>query len=111
MAVDNRALGVDVSLWQPNVDWAALKNGGVAFAFAKATEADNITDPQFAKNWPAMKAAGVVRGAYHFFRPGKDPLKQAALLTQTATLEAGDLPLAGPGDQRQPGHRASGAGH
>jgi lysozyme len=94
MAVDNRALGVDVSLWQPNVDWAAVKNAGVAFAFAKATEADNITDPQFAKNWPAMKAAGVVRGAYHFFRPGKDPLKQAALFTQVATLEAGDLPLA-----------------
>jgi lysozyme len=94
MAVDNRAVGIDVSLWQPNVDWVALKKAGVNFAFAKATEADNITDPQFAKNWPAMKAAGVVRGAYHFFRPGKDPLKQAALFTQVAKLEAGDLPLA-----------------
>ncbi len=94
MAFENNALGVDVSLWQPNVDWAALRNAGVSFAFAKATEADNVTDPQFAKNWPGMKAAGVVRGAYHFFRPAKDPLKQAAFFTNTAKLEAGDLPLA-----------------
>ena len=94
MAVDNRALGVDVSVWQPNVDWAALKQTGLTFAFTKATEADNIIDPQFSKNWPAMKAAGLIRGAYHFFRAAKDPLKQAAFFTQTATLEAGDLPPA-----------------
>ncbi len=94
MAFENNALGVDVSLWQRDVDWAALRQAGVSFGFTKATEGDNVTDPYFAKNWPAMKAAGILRGAYHFFRPAKDPLKQAAFFTQTAQREASDLPLA-----------------
>jgi lysozyme len=93
MAFENNALGIDVSLWQRDLDWAALKKAGVSFAFAKATEADNVTDPYFAKNWPAIKAAGIVRGAYHFFRPAKDPLKQAVFFTSTVKLEQGDLPL------------------
>jgi lysozyme len=93
MAFENNALGIDVSLWQHDLDWVALKKAGVSFAFAKATESDNVTDPYFAKNWPAMKAAGIVRGAYHFFRPAKDPLKQAAFFAQAVKLEKGDLPL------------------
>jgi lysozyme len=93
MAFENNALGIDVSLWQRDLDWVALKKAGVSFAFAKATEADNVTDPYFAKNWPAMKAVGIVRGAYHFFRPAKDPIKQAAFFANTVKLEKGDLPL------------------
>ena len=93
MALDDNALGIDVSLWQKDLDWAALKQAGVTFAFAKATQGDRIVDPYFAKNWPAIKAAGIVRGAYHFFQGAADPLKQAAFFVQTAKREKGDLPL------------------
>jgi GH25 family lysozyme M1 (1,4-beta-N-acetylmuramidase) len=39
-AAEKRALpkGIDVSGYQPNVDWAAQKNAGIAFAYIKATE-------------------------------------------------------------------------
>ncbi len=90
---DDNALGIDVSLWQKDLDWAALKQAGVTFAFTKATQGSSIVDPYFAKNWPAIKAAGIVRGAYHFYQGAVDPLKQAAFFVQTAKLEKGDLPL------------------
>lgn len=94
MAFENNARGIDVSFWQKDLDWVALKAAGVVYAMAKATQGDNIVDPYFAKNWPAMKAAGVLRGAYHFFRPAIDALKQAAFFVQTVMPQQGDLPLA-----------------
>ena len=30
--------GIDVSGWQGNVDWTAVKNAGISFAYVKATE-------------------------------------------------------------------------
>jgi lysozyme len=62
------AQGIDVSSFQGAFDWAAEK-GSISFAFAKATEGATITDPEFARNWRQMKAAGLVRGAYCFGHP------------------------------------------
>jgi GH25 family lysozyme M1 (1,4-beta-N-acetylmuramidase) len=40
LAVEKRALphGIDVSGYQPSVNWAAVKANGVSFAYIKATE-------------------------------------------------------------------------
>jgi LysM repeat protein len=43
----------------------------------KATEADHYQDPTFDDNWFGAKPAGLLRGAYHFFRCNVDPKKQA----------------------------------
>jgi lysozyme len=65
----------------------------VAFGYAKATEGTGVSDDQFAANWQGMQAAGVMRGAYHFFHPGEDAAAQASFFLQTiGTLGAGDLP-------------------
>ncbi len=69
--------GIDVSHYQSRVDWSAVARGGTAFAFAKASEGSNYVDPEFERNWVGMSEAGVVRGAYHFARPGRDPVTQA----------------------------------
>jgi lysozyme len=58
--------GVDVSKYQGNVDWAAVHEGGVQFAYIKATEGGNLVDAKFFQNWAGAKAAGLPRGAYHF---------------------------------------------
>ena len=63
-------LGVDVSHWQGTIDWGRARAAGVQFAFAKATEDDNYTDPRFAANIAGMRSAGILAGAYHFLRPG-----------------------------------------
>ena len=87
-----RLTGIDVSHFQGHIDWLAVKAAGCAFAFAKATEGTNVTDLYFAANWSGMKAAGLLRGAYHFFRAGEPAEQQAAHFLSTVQFEPGDLP-------------------
>lgn len=91
---NGNATGIDVSHFQGTVDWATVRQAGVQFAFAKATDGLTWIDPQFAVNWPGMKAAGILRGAYHFFEPADDGAEQAEFFLQTVQLAAGDLPPA-----------------
>ncbi|MBN3947676.1 MAG: peptidoglycan-binding protein [Nostoc sp. NMS7] len=86
--------GIDVADQDGRVDWTAVKNSGKTFAFVKATEGVSIKDSAFAHHWPTMKAAGIIRGAYHFFHPHtSDPVQQAKEFLKTlGKLEPGDLP-------------------
>jgi GH25 family lysozyme M1 (1,4-beta-N-acetylmuramidase)/acylphosphatase len=90
--------GVDVSYYQGHVDWQKVKAHGIAFAVARVADGPSFVDPQFGANWSGMKAAGVVRGTYQFFRPGHDPIVQADLLIKQINahggLHDGDLPPA-----------------
>ena len=83
--------GIDVSHHSGAVDWAKVKADGHTFAFAKATEGMDDPDPMFAVHWPAMKKAGLIRGAYHFYVTEDDPKEQAKFFIQTVTLKKGDL--------------------
>jgi lysozyme len=86
--------GMDVSHYDGTIDWPTAKAAGIDFAFVKATESTSYVDPTFGTNWSGMKAAGVVRGAYHFFRANADPIAQANHVVQTVgPLEEGDLPI------------------
>lgn len=84
--------GIDVSHYQGQVDWAQVKNSGIAFAFAKATQSTDYVDPNFETNWQGMGAAGVLRGAYHFFDVSADPVAQAEHFLSVAKPGPGDLP-------------------
>lgn len=84
--------GLDVSHHNGTVDWQQTVQAGMVFAFAKATEGLDYTDPMFAQNWEGMKAAGLVRGAYHFFIPEDNPRDQARHFISQVKLEPGDLP-------------------
>jgi len=84
--------GIDVSHFQGNVDWRRVKNAGVAFAFAKATDGTAFVDPAFEGNWSGIKAAGLIRGAYHFFRADQDPVVQANHFLQITKIASGDMP-------------------
>jgi lysozyme len=86
--------GIDVSDSQPNVDWAKVAASGQTFGIAKATFSEAGKDDRFAENWPAIKAANLVRGSYHYFRQAKDGKKQAAWFLQHVTgFGPGDLTL------------------
>lgn len=84
--------GVDVSYFQGSIDWASVRASGSVFAFARVSDGDDFLDPQFDANWSGMKAAGIVRGVYQFFRPEQDAASQASLLLSHASFEPGDLP-------------------
>jgi lysozyme len=70
--------GVDVSKYQGEIDWQAVKESGVAFAFIKASEGGDRSDSKFQYNWAAAKAAGVPRGAYHFVYWCRPPHEEIA---------------------------------
>ena len=86
--------GIDVSDYQGLVNWSAVAATGIKFAFAKATEGLTFTATTFARNWTGMQAAGMLRGAYHFFRPETDPQVQANHFLKVASLGSEDLPAA-----------------
>jgi lysozyme len=90
---DYAVQGIDVSHWQGAVNWASVKSSGKTFAFCKATEGTTYTDSRFASNWAAMKSAGLVRGAYHFGRPGSDPVTQANRFCDVVRPTTGDLQM------------------
>lgn len=69
--------GIDVSYWDAGIDWPKVRATGQRYVFVKATEGDFYADPTFDDNWRGAKTAGLLRGAYHFFRCNVDPKKQA----------------------------------
>lgn len=69
--------GIDVSYWDAGIDWPKVRATGQRFVVAKATEGVTYKDPTFDDNWFGSKSAGLLRGAYHFFRCNVDAKKQA----------------------------------
>lgn len=70
-------LGLDVSNHQAPQDWETHKAKGIRFGFCKATEGQGYKDPTYGAHLAAIKAAGLVRGSYHFARPKNDPIAEA----------------------------------
>jgi lysozyme len=84
--------GVDVSVYEPNVDWRALRAQGFKFALIRATSSTGYVDPKFAEHWAGAREAGILRGAYHYLFGGQDAKKQAELYINTVGLDKGELP-------------------
>lgn len=87
--------GIDISRYQLDIDWTMIRKNAampVHFVFIKATDGASGRDDHFQANWRKAKAAGLVRGAYHFFYPTQDPLQQARNFEQAVHLRRGDLP-------------------
>ena len=85
--------GIDVSQFQLTVDWTKVKAAGAQFVFIKASEGVTITDPNFAVNRQGAKAAGLICGAYHLFRPRDTVQAQVDnFVAAVGTVEVGELP-------------------
>lgn len=90
--------GIDVSSYQGKINWQKVKAMNVddvhiSFAFIKATEGVLQVDPYFVRNWRECPKAGIVCGAYHYFRPKLSGKWQAKFFMQTVKPEKGDLPM------------------
>ncbi len=84
--------GIDVSRHQGVIDWAAVAGAGPHFVYIKATEGGDWTDPLFADNWRSPEAAGLLRGAYHFFTFCTPGTAQARHFLATVPPQPGTLP-------------------
>lgn len=86
--------GIDVSHHQGHIAWAKLPRQGVDFAYIKATEGGDHVDRRFAINWQAARAAGIRRGAYHFFTLCRSGRAQAAHFIRHVPFDPAALPPA-----------------
>lgn len=97
MPVNYSIHGIDVSKFQRDINWEAVKQMQVdkiriSFAFIKATEGITRQDAAFKRNWKKAGDAGLIRGAYHFFYATRDPIKQSVNFRNVVQLTSGDLP-------------------
>ena len=86
--------GMDVSVYQGNINWAQAKADGIKYAIIRVSDGLNSPDSKFDANWSGSRAAGVIHGAYQFFEPAQDPIAQADMLLAKigGALKPDDLP-------------------
>ena len=84
--------GIDVSHYQGRIDWHRVaKEGGVRYAYIKASEGENLKDEFYDYNVREARAAGIVVGAYHFYRPQRGV--EANFSNMVSSIKRGDIDL------------------
>jgi GH25 family lysozyme M1 (1,4-beta-N-acetylmuramidase)/LysM repeat protein len=90
--------GIDVSVYDPVINWAKVRSQGYRFAYIRASYGvennRTVMDTMFPSHWAGSKAAGILRGPYHYLRASQDGTKQAIEFLKIVNLEKGDLPPA-----------------
>lgn len=92
----DRMIGFDVSHYQGVIDWEAVdsvaQRAPLEFVFVRATMGDDGKDKAFDLNWKGARANHFIRGAYHYYRPDENSIKQAENFIATVKLSEGDFP-------------------
>ncbi|MCM1369968.1 MAG: hypothetical protein NC204_06295 [Candidatus Amulumruptor caecigallinarius] len=86
--------GIDLSAHNGYVNLDAAAAEGYEFVFLKASEGEDFRDANFALNYNKARHAGMRVGAYHYFRFGKDGVKQAENLLRVVSGRPLELGLA-----------------
>lgn len=84
--------GIDVSRHQGRIDWNAVAQAGVRFAYIKATDGGDYLDPNFHRNWEGSRQAGIPHGAYHFVYWCRPAEEQVAWFAANVPAEPDALP-------------------
>lgn len=91
----SKVYGIDVSYYQGNINWSAVRSAGKQFAIVRVSDGTGFRDPKFEANWRGAKGAGLLVGAYQFFRPTQDATAQADLMVNALNslgYSGADLP-------------------
>jgi len=88
--------GIDVSLYEPEVDWPrVVASGKVNFVFVRAGQGI-VPDSSFWTHWIGARNASLPRGAYWVYDPRYrtvEPQRQAEKFIETLNGDYGELPL------------------
>jgi lysozyme len=86
--------GIDVSYYQGTINWTSVASSGIKFAFIRVSDGTGFHDPKFTSYWAGAHNAGIIRGAYQFFRPSQSVSGQANLMISAlgGHYTPGDLP-------------------
>lgn len=58
--------GIDVSAWQGQIDWKTVAAYGMDFAILRITEAGNVTDKYFERNYTECQKYNIPTGVYKY---------------------------------------------
>jgi GH25 family lysozyme M1 (1,4-beta-N-acetylmuramidase) len=94
-----RVPGIDVSMWQGDVDWAAVASTPVRYVIMRATVGNTsskarFVDPRYLEYLGEATANGLVVGAYHRANVGRaedDATREANYFVNNAQIAAGDV--------------------
>jgi len=93
---DSYVYGIDISQYQGDISWIDINTIydqiPIDFVFIRATMGEKATDKRFAVNWKAAQSRTKLRGAYHYFRPNENSIRQARNFISVVKLRPGDLP-------------------
>lgn len=88
--------GIDISQYQGDISWIDINTiydqVPIDFVFIRATMGEKVKDKRFVVNWKAAQSRAKLRGAYHYFRPNENSIRQARNFINTVKLRPGDLP-------------------
>lgn len=94
-------IGIDVSKWQGEIDWQAVKNAGAEFAIIRIGyqtdyDGENKEDEYFRKNIEGATKAGIKIGGYFYSyaKTAKEAEAQAEWVIDTLSGYKLDLPIA-----------------
>lgn len=84
--------GIDVSHYQGQINWHRVaREGGISYAYVKATEGGDLVDNMHSLNLAAAHKAGIKVGSYHFYRPRVSIDLQMANMTSAVVKSEQDL--------------------
>lgn len=84
--------GIDVAIYQGDIDWNVISSQEIKFAFIKATEGSSYSDPKFDANIVSSRENSVYAGAYHFFSSESAGKTQAENFIRVVSPYKTDLP-------------------
>lgn len=92
----DKIFGIDISQYQGDINWNEVNTINdqfpIDFVFIRATMGERNVDERFKENWNAVAKRANLRGAYHYFRPNENSVKQAKNFIKAVKLVPGDLP-------------------
>lgn len=89
---ENHLLGIDLSHFEPNVNWDEAKAAGVKWMYSKATDGREFVDQTLGMHTGGAARAGIPTGAYHFFRGNVPTDVQVNLFLSTVRGKKFSLP-------------------
>jgi len=93
---NDKIFGIDISHYQGDIAWNAVniihQEFPIDFVFIRATMGETALDKKYKTNWQRAASRAKLRGAYHYFRPNENSVKQAKNFIKNVRLKPGDLP-------------------
>lgn len=88
--------GIDISSYQRNVNFSAVKNSGIDIVYIKSSEGTTYINPYFESSYSNAKANGLKVGFYHYVRARttQQAINEANFFARVVSAKQADCKLA-----------------